>query len=138
MRKILHYIRLLATTEHCVRFQAPKTVNMLVTVSWDVAPYSLVETGQGFGGAYYLHHQGDHSNDGSRKHLQNVGQFLRDYMLQHTRRQSSSLILFIPKRIRDYHVVVTETSRYGTDWNHHSTSVGKPEGKEPLHRTRHS
>jgi hypothetical protein len=27
---------------------------------WDVAPCSLIETNRRFGGAYYLHHQGDY------------------------------------------------------------------------------
>jgi hypothetical protein len=30
-----------------------------MTAFWDIAPYSLVEVDQRFGGAYCLHHQGE-------------------------------------------------------------------------------
>jgi hypothetical protein len=36
---------------------------------WDIAPCSFVATDRGFGGAYYLHHQGD---NGGNTHLSNV------------------------------------------------------------------
>jgi hypothetical protein len=44
---------------------------MLVTVFWDVAPYSLVD---------------DSHDDGGSKYIWNVGQFLQDYAVRHTRR----------------------------------------------------
>jgi hypothetical protein len=60
---------------------------MKMTVFWDVALCSLVETNRRFRDTHCLHYQGD---DGGSKHLLNVGQFLRDYMAQHPTRQSSS------------------------------------------------
>jgi hypothetical protein len=57
-----------------IRFQDLVAASMKMTVFWDVAPYSLVQTDRHFGGAY----------------LWNVGQFLPDYMVQYPRRQSSS------------------------------------------------
>jgi hypothetical protein len=35
-------------------------VSMKMTVSWDVAPCSILEVDRRFRGAYCLHHQGDH------------------------------------------------------------------------------
>jgi hypothetical protein len=67
---------------------------------WNVAPCSLIETHRRFGGAYCLFHEGDelltHQYGGS-KHLWNIDQFLLNYMVQHSRRQSSSThYLFVP------------------------------------------
>jgi hypothetical protein len=46
------------------------TARMKMTVFWDVAPCSLDD---------------NRPDDGGSKHLRNVGQFLRDYMVQHPR-----------------------------------------------------
>jgi hypothetical protein len=56
-----------------------------ITVFWDVAPCSLVETDRCFRDAYYLHHQGDDS--------------FYQTKAQHPRRQSSSFkVTFIKRR----------------------------------------
>jgi hypothetical protein len=47
-----------------------------MTVVWDVAPCSLAEI--------------DNPDDGGRKHLWNVGQFLRDYTTEHSSPSSYS------------------------------------------------
>jgi hypothetical protein len=47
-------------------------IMLKMTVFWDVAPCSLVETDRRFRGVYRLHHQGD-------KHLWKVGPFLLDW-----------------------------------------------------------
>jgi hypothetical protein len=51
-------------------------MSMKMAVFWDDAPYSLVDTDQHFRAAYCLHHHGN----------------LSDYMVQHPRRQPSSLL----------------------------------------------
>jgi hypothetical protein len=52
-----------------------------MSVFWDVAPCGLVVFYRSFGGACYLHHQGDDHNPDDRgsKHLGNVGKFLWRY-----------------------------------------------------------
>jgi hypothetical protein len=60
----------------------------MINVFCDIAPYCLVESDRRFIGAYCLHYH--RPDDGSSKHLWNVGQFLWDYTAQHPRRQSSS------------------------------------------------
>jgi hypothetical protein len=54
---------------------------------WDVAPCSRVGVDRRFRYAYSLHHQGD---DGSSKHLWNIGQLQRDYTALHPRTSYSS------------------------------------------------
>jgi hypothetical protein len=49
-----------------------------MTVFWDFAPCSLLCS---------------HPDDGGRKRLWNVSQFLPDYVVQHPRRQSFSFLL---------------------------------------------
>jgi hypothetical protein len=68
----------------------PKESSQKMTVFWDVAPCSLVEIERRFRGAYCLLHQAHHPDNGGSKHLLNVGQFPRDYTVQHSRTQSSS------------------------------------------------
>jgi hypothetical protein len=61
-----------------------------MAVFWDVAPCSLVDTGRHIRGSYCLHHQVTHRPDkGVSKFVWNVGQYLRDYTVPHTRRQPS-------------------------------------------------
>jgi hypothetical protein len=89
-----------------VRFHVLTVASMKMTVFWDAAPCSLIETDWCFRGAYCLQHQGlieidwcfraayclqHHGNcPGGSKHLWNISQFLWDYTAQHPRRQSSS------------------------------------------------
>jgi hypothetical protein len=40
-----------------VRFQVITAASMKMTVFWDIAPFSPVETDRHFRGAYCLHHQ---------------------------------------------------------------------------------
>jgi hypothetical protein len=56
-------------------------------VFWDVVQCSLMEIDCCFRNAYCPHHH--HPNGGSSTDLCNIGQFLRDYMMQHPTRQSS-------------------------------------------------
>jgi hypothetical protein len=65
-------------------------------VFWDAAPCSVVETYRRFRCSYWLHHQWDGANGGS-KHLWNVGQLLRDYTAQHPRRVI--LIEIVPQEV---------------------------------------
>jgi hypothetical protein len=43
-----------------VKLQVLTAASMKMTVLWDVVPCSLVEVYRRFGGAYCLHHQGEH------------------------------------------------------------------------------
>jgi hypothetical protein len=86
---------------------------MKMTVFWDVAPCSLVETDRRFRDSYGHHHQGAVSTSetsvisyktirrniprdiqsgshGCSKHFRNVGNILQDYTAQHPMRHSSS------------------------------------------------
>jgi hypothetical protein len=62
---------------------------MKMTVSWVVAPCSLVVYRR-FRGACCLYHQGD--DDGGSKSLWNIGKFLPDYTALQPRRQPSSVL----------------------------------------------
>jgi hypothetical protein len=42
---------------------------MKMTALLDMAPYSLVEVDRYFRGAYCLHYQGDHLDDGDSMHI---------------------------------------------------------------------
>jgi hypothetical protein len=79
------------------RLQVLTKKSMKVTVFWDAAPRSLVETDRRFRSAYCLHQQADlllyltksfrallthRPDDGGRKHLWNVGKFLPNYTAQ--------------------------------------------------------
>jgi hypothetical protein len=94
---------------------------MKMTFFWDDAPPSLLEIYRRFGGTYCLHHQGDdnligkihmcrglqpqgtpharillHPDDGGRKHLRNVGQFVPDYRGATSQRTAIfSIVLFL-------------------------------------------
>jgi hypothetical protein len=57
--------------------------SMKMTVSRDLAPYTLVQNWPTF------QRCDDRPDDGGSKHLWNVGQFLRDYTAQHPRNQYS-------------------------------------------------
>jgi hypothetical protein len=67
-----------------LRFQVLTVSSMNVSLFWNVAPYSLVDTDRHFRGAYCLYHQGS-------KLVWNVGQYLPDDMAQHPRRPPSSV-----------------------------------------------
>jgi hypothetical protein len=56
-----------------LRFQVLMAASMKMTVFWDVAPCSLIQTDPCFGGAYCLHHC---PNYGGSKNLWNISQFL--------------------------------------------------------------
>jgi hypothetical protein len=75
-----------------VGFEVLTAVSMKMAVFWVVAPCSLVEVYQRFGGPCCLHHQGDtHRLDGGgSKDLRNVGKLLPDYTVLQPRRQPSS------------------------------------------------
>jgi hypothetical protein len=62
-----------------------KESGLKMTAFWDIAPRSLVKVDRFFRSAYCFHHQGD----GGSKHLWNVGELLRDYTAQYSRRLSS-------------------------------------------------
>jgi hypothetical protein len=70
------------TKDSLLKCQVLTAANMKMTVSCDVAPWSLVEVYQRFRDACCLHHQGE---DGGIKHLWNVGKFLPDNTAQHHR-----------------------------------------------------
>jgi hypothetical protein len=76
--------------------------SMKMTIFWDAAPCSLVETDRRFRGAHCLHHHGDEwvlrPNGGGSKHLWNISQFLPDYMAHHPRRQSPSVRTLQPAK----------------------------------------
>jgi hypothetical protein len=67
----------------------------LVTISWDVTLWSLVDL-YCFGGICCLHPQGGRvrillfPEDGDKRFLQNVGNYLPDYMVLHPRRGRSN------------------------------------------------
>jgi succinate dehydrogenase/fumarate reductase cytochrome b subunit len=70
----IHY----ANTLQFLSIQVLTAACMKMTVFWDVAPCSLVETDKRFRGACCLHHQ----VNGGRKHLWNVGILLPDFTVQ--------------------------------------------------------
>jgi hypothetical protein len=49
--------------KHTVIFQVISAASMQMTAFWNIPPCSLVEVDRRFGGAYCLHHQGDHGRD---------------------------------------------------------------------------
>jgi hypothetical protein len=79
----------LETNGNYVTFKVLTAAGMKLTVFWDAAAYSMVETDCHFRSAYSLHHHHHHHpDDGRSKHPRNTRQFLPDYMVQHPRRQS--------------------------------------------------
>jgi hypothetical protein len=52
-----------------LRFQVLMVESMKMTAFWNMALSSLVEVDQLFRGAYCLHHQRDHPDDGGSIHL---------------------------------------------------------------------
>jgi hypothetical protein len=80
-----------------VRFQVLTAASMKMSVFWDDALRSLVETEQRFRGAYCLHHPWwwviHRPDDGGSKLLWNVGQYLPEYTAQHPTRKTSSMFV---------------------------------------------
>jgi hypothetical protein len=74
-----------------VGFEVLTAVRTKMAAFWVVAPCSLVEVHQRFRGPCCLHHQGDRPT--TQKTAIFVGQLLRDYSVQYTRRLSSSIHL---------------------------------------------
>jgi hypothetical protein len=71
-----------------VRLQVLTATSMKMTVLWNVASCSLVDTDRRFRGVYCIHHQGD---DGGSKHVQIVGEY------QTTRRDTSKDLSHLSK-----------------------------------------
>jgi hypothetical protein len=61
-----------------VRFQILLATGMEMTVFWDVALCSLVQTGWHFRSTYCFHHEG--GGDGCSNNIWNISQFLSDYI----------------------------------------------------------
>jgi hypothetical protein len=79
---------LMKTITSMVIFQVLMAASIKMTVLWDAVPCSVVEVYQYFRGACCLSH---YPNDGGSKCLWNVSKLLPDYMVQHPRKQSSSI-----------------------------------------------
>jgi hypothetical protein len=81
----------------CLKTEPPFFFKM--TVFWDIAPCSLVEIYQRFGGAYFLHHQSDHAVSTSETSM-NIYQTTRrnireDSYLRIRRRENLKLACFV-------------------------------------------
>jgi hypothetical protein len=103
-----------------VKIEVLMVASMKMAIFLAVAACSLVDIDWRFRGAYCLHQQGDEWL------LWNISQYLPDYMLQHPRRQPSSIcrpFLFIPHMLYNQsilHLVIL------TRYQYHSRVAGFP------------
>jgi hypothetical protein len=66
-----YFVSILYYTEQSnyVKFHVLVAAGMKMIALWDIVLCSLVEVDQCFRGAYCLHHQGVHTDEGGSKHL---------------------------------------------------------------------